>query len=291
MKHGALLLVLMVRAAKVAAHCRVDFEYGCYSDENSHRTLSGPQLLCQHGKDNATIPPGCSMMTRTMCAQWCHNQQMDIAGVEYGGQCFCDKVKHKWTAWKAPKHSGKPLAPEPASDCRDPCKGDRKTTCGGFSRIEVYNFTCTGPPDPTPPPQPPPPPPPAVYPHVKPCDKEPLKSSKACDPAAALQERVGAIIQLLPEDELWAMYSDQSAGSPTLNIPFYNWWSEALHGVSRCPYQKFLPKEQQAGGSCCALAADGTKKCPTSFPAGITTSASFNRTLFRDIGTAVGTEA
>ena len=55
-------------------------------------------------------------------------------------------------------------------------------------------------------------------------------------------------------------------------------------------YQRMLPKNETASGSCCAK-FNGEDKCPTSFPAGITTSCSFNKTLFRAIGTVVGEEA
>jgi len=62
-----------------------------------------------------------------------------------------------------------------------------------------------------------------------------------------------------------------------------------LHGVSRCPYQSF--SNASKAPKCCVVDSNGDPKCPTSFPAGITSSTSFNKTLFRAIGTAVGTEA
>ena len=93
----------------------------------------------------------------------------------------------------------------------------------------------------------------------------------------------------VPLAELPNLFSDITTGVPSLNIPQYNWWSEALHGVSRCAYDRTTPADGtptlQHGGCC----YKGT--CPSSFPAGITTGASFNKTLFRAIGVAVGTEA
>lgn len=234
----------------------------------------------------------------------CENQGFDLAGVvsrahnfdatpnsrhsdsppqEHANQCFCDKqAQHMW---KPPPNTG---ADE--KECNTACRGSATEKCGGFCRINVYNFTCSGPPDPVPPPPPPPPPPPQVYPKAQPCNMEPLKSAKVCDPTADLEDRVADVISRIPEEDLFTLYSDQSGGVPSLNIPYYNWWSEALHGVSRCPYQGFLPKNESTPEKCCVL-YQGAVKCPTSFPAGITSSASFNKTLFRAIGSAVGEEA
>eukprot|EP01051_Picozoa_sp_SAG22_P033369 SAG22_NODE_14580_length_371_cov_0.573529_1_plen_123_part_11 len=112
---------------------------------------------------------------------------------------------------------------------------------------------------------------------------EPLKSSTVCDTSAPHEARIASLIKQVPRAELPGLFSDQAAGVPSLNIPFYNWWSEALHGVSRCPYN---------GSGCCAYdQATGAMKCASSFPAGIATSCSFNDTLFRAVGSAAGTEA
>ena len=281
---AAALLVAALLPGSARAHCVPSHDFGCFVDQIKPRLLGGP-ALCEH-KTNATAS-GCRAMTPALCAQWCAAQQMPIAGVENGDQCFCDKLRHGEASW-APKHPGKAAAPP--TDCSHPCAGDKEVMCGGRDRIQVFNYSCSGPPDPVPPPAPPPPTH-AVYPNVKPCDQPPLKGSPACDASVPLETRVQTVVSMLPPADFAAMFSDQSPGSPTLNIPFYNWWSEALHGVSRCPYENFLPANESVSGSCCARAPDGSKKCPTSFPAGITTSASFNRTLFHEIGTAVGTEA
>lgn len=158
--------------------------------------------------------------------------------------------------------------------------------------MNVYMFSCSGAPQPVPPPMPPPPPPPPPpmpYPRLKPCDMEPLKSSKTCDPTTDMEDRIADLIKQIPAADLPTLYSDESQGVSSLNIPFYNWWSEALHGVSRCPYQNFVNSSKAP--KCCAVDGGGNTKCPTSFPAGITTSTSFNKTLFRAVGSAVGTEA
>ncbi len=278
------LLVTLLSGVHVQASCAPDQGFGCWVDMEHPRTLRGPSIQCLPNKPK---PPACKSQTPSECAQWCHDQGMGIAGTENGNQCFCDTAVN----WASAHGKGRTAAP--ASDCHHPCAGDHEIKCGGRFRISVYNFTCSGPPGPTPPPPapplPPPPPPAGVYPTVQPCATLPLKGSSVCDPRISLEQRVETLVRMLPEDELWAMYSDHSPGSATLKIPFYNWWSEALHGVSRCPYQ--TKANADAFGKCCAVGPDGGPKCPTSFPAGITTSASFNRTLFRDIGSAIGTEA
>ena len=125
------------------------------------------------------------------------------------------------------------------------------------------------------------------YPRTQPCELAPLKGTKACDHTAPLEERVDDIAERVPMAELANLFSDVTTGVPSLNIPQYNWWSEALHGVSRCAYDRTKPTPpDRSHGGCCWQG-----KCPSSFPAGITTSSSFNKTLFRAVGTAAGTEA
>ncbi len=134
----------------------------------------------------------------------------------------------------------------------------------------------------------------------------------------AQEERVEDIAGRVPLAELPNLFSDVTSGVPSLNIPQYNWWSEgpctlraapcacllvmkmtwvtrvlwlhvwaaALHGVSRCAYDRTRAPPDHSHGGCCWKG-----KCPTSFPAAITTSCSFNKTLFKAIGTAAGTEA
>ena len=76
-------------------------------------------------------------------------------------------------------------------------------------------------------------------------------------------------------DEVQELLVNGAAGLPRLWLQPHNWWSEALHGV-------------QAG---CAQADDGSSRCPTGFPAAISTAASFNATLFRAVGSVIGAEA
>ncbi|EOY06888.1 Glycosyl hydrolase family protein [Theobroma cacao] len=67
-----------------------------------------------------------------------------------------------------------------------------------------------------------------------------------------------------------------SVGIPRIALPPYNWWSEALHGVSNTgPGTHF----------------DSVVPGATSFPTVILTAAAFNQTLWKTIGKVVSTEA
>ncbi|XP_020255004.1 probable beta-D-xylosidase 5 [Asparagus officinalis] len=68
-----------------------------------------------------------------------------------------------------------------------------------------------------------------------------------------------------------------AAGVPRLGLPAYNWWSEALHGVS------YIGGGTSFGGP--------DVKAATSFPLPINSAAAFNATLWREIGKTISTEA
>ena len=67
----------------------------------------------------------------------------------------------------------------------------------------------------------------------------------------------------------------KAPGVPELRIPPYQWWSEGLHGTME-------PCVGEEG-------RDGVK-CPTSFPCPSALATSFNKTLWKAIGTAIGIE-
>uniref|UniRef100_A0A0D9WA62 Fibronectin type III-like domain-containing protein n=1 Tax=Leersia perrieri TaxID=77586 RepID=A0A0D9WA62_9ORYZ len=97
------------------------------------------------------------------------------------------------------------------------------------------------------------------------CDRSKSGAARAADLVGrlTLAEKVGFLV-------------NKQAALPRLGIPAYEWWSEALHGVSYVgPGTKFSPLVPGA----------------TSFPQPILTAASFNSSLFRAIGEVVSTEA
>ncbi|KAK9704795.1 hypothetical protein RND81_07G011700 [Saponaria officinalis] len=96
-----------------------------------------------------------------------------------------------------------------------------------------------------------------------------------CQRTLPVSERVRDLIGRLTLPEKVSLLVDNAAAVPRLGIGSYEWWSEALHGVSNVgPGTKFGGKFPGA----------------TSFPQVITTAASFNATLWEEIGRVVSDE-
>ncbi|CAL5014610.1 unnamed protein product [Urochloa decumbens] len=97
-----------------------------------------------------------------------------------------------------------------------------------------------------------------------------------CNRSATPAARAADLVSRLTLAEKVGFLVDKQAALPRLGIPAYEWWSEALHGVSYVgPGTRFSPLVPGA----------------TSFPQPILTAASFNVTLFRAIGEVVSNEA
>ncbi|KAG2569176.1 hypothetical protein PVAP13_7NG370400 [Panicum virgatum] len=97
-----------------------------------------------------------------------------------------------------------------------------------------------------------------------------------CNRSATAAARAADLVSRLTLAEKVGFLVDKQAALPRLGIPAYEWWSEALHGVSYVgPGTRFSPLVPGA----------------TSFPQPILTAASFNATLFRAIGEVVSNEA
>lgn len=108
------------------------------------------------------------------------------------------------------------------------------------------------------------------------------RESFACDPKNAttkdllfcraslkVEDRVNDLIGRLTLQEKVSLLVDNAGAVPRLGIKGYEWWSEALHGVSNTgPGTKF----------------GGEFPGATSFPQVITTAASFNASLWEAIG-------
>ncbi|KAG6467180.1 hypothetical protein ZIOFF_075007 [Zingiber officinale] len=88
--------------------------------------------------------------------------------------------------------------------------------------------------------------------------------------------RAKDLVSRLTLAEKISFMGHKTVDTPRLGIPAYNWWSEALHGVS------FV-----GGGSHFSGLVPGA----TSFPQVLLTAASFNVSLFELIGEVVSTEA
>ncbi|XP_021904538.1 probable beta-D-xylosidase 2 isoform X2 [Carica papaya] len=97
-----------------------------------------------------------------------------------------------------------------------------------------------------------------------------------CRTSALISERVNDLIGRLTLQEKVRLLVNNAAAVPRLGIKGYEWWSEALHGVSNVgPGTKF----------------GGAFPGATSFPQVITTAASFNASLWEEIGRVVSDEA
>ncbi|QCE06664.1 beta-glucosidase [Vigna unguiculata] len=97
-----------------------------------------------------------------------------------------------------------------------------------------------------------------------------------CKASAAIAERVKDLIGRLTVEEKVSLLVNNAAAVPRLGIKGYEWWSEALHGVSNVgPGTRF----------------GGQFPAATSFPQVITTAASFNASLWEAIGQVASDEA
>ncbi|KAK3010752.1 hypothetical protein RJ639_011305 [Escallonia herrerae] len=97
-----------------------------------------------------------------------------------------------------------------------------------------------------------------------------------CDSKSDVKTRVDDLVKRLTLQEKIGLLVDSAAAVSRLGIPKYEWWSEALHGVSYV-----------GPGTHFSSVIPGA----TSFPQVILTAASFNVTLFETIGKVVSTEA
>ncbi|KAL2954088.1 hypothetical protein AAZX31_19G202200 [Glycine max] len=98
------------------------------------------------------------------------------------------------------------------------------------------------------------------------------KKMAFCKVSLAIAERVKDLIGRLTLEEKVRLLVNNAAAVPRLGMKGYEWWSEALHGVSNMgPAVKFNAQFPAA----------------TSFPQVITTAASFNASLWEAIGQQV----
>ncbi|URD93709.1 beta-D-xylosidase [Musa troglodytarum] len=98
-----------------------------------------------------------------------------------------------------------------------------------------------------------------------------------CQTTLPIDKRVSDLISRLTLEEKIQQLDDQAPEIPRLGVPKYNWWSEALHGLSNGGHgMHFIGR---------------TIPAATSFPQVILTAASFNPDLWYRIGQAIAVEA
>jgi beta-glucosidase len=86
------------------------------------------------------------------------------------------------------------------------------------------------------------------------------------DPSRPTEERVQDFIAALTLEEKVQQMMDATPAIPRLNVPAYNWWNEALHGVGR-------------------------SGVATVFPQAIGLGATFDEELVQRVATAISDEA
>lgn len=104
-----------------------------------------------------------------------------------------------------------------------------------------------------------------------------LSNYPFCNTSLTYSERAKDLVSRLTLQEKVQQLVNTASGIPRLGVPAYEWWSEALHGVSNTgPGVHFN-----------ATTVPGA----TSFPAVILSAASFNASLWYKLGQVVSTEA
>ncbi|MEO8596936.1 MAG: glycoside hydrolase family 3 C-terminal domain-containing protein [Candidatus Solibacter sp.] len=86
------------------------------------------------------------------------------------------------------------------------------------------------------------------------------------NPALPVDQRVDDLVSRMTVEEKAAQFSSTAPAIPRLQVPTYNWWSEALHGVAN-------------------------QGIATVFPQAIALGATFNEPLIHEMATVISTEA
>ncbi|KAL0324997.1 UNVERIFIED_CONTAM: putative beta-D-xylosidase 7 [Sesamum radiatum] len=100
-----------------------------------------------------------------------------------------------------------------------------------------------------------------------------------CNVHLSVDERARDLVSRLMLDEKISQLINKASAIPRLGIPYYQWWSEALHGVA------------VAIGVENGVSFNGTIRAATSFPQVILTAAAFDTNLWYRIAKVIGTEA
>ncbi|XP_052210535.1 probable beta-D-xylosidase 5 [Diospyros lotus] len=107
-----------------------------------------------------------------------------------------------------------------------------------------------------------------------------MKEFAYCDASLSYEVRVKDLVDRMTLEEKARQLGDTATGVERIGLPKYEWWSEALHGVSNTG-------QPGSPGSFFDDEIPGA----TSFPTVILTAATFNESLWKTIGQVVSTEA
>ena len=114
-----------------------------------------------------------------------------------------------------------------------------------------------------------------------------------CDEMQSLDTRVDDYIRRLSLIEKLGALSNEANPMPSVgSTQGYQWCNEALHASTLIQLHAQLHSPALPQGVFVDCQTFGNKSaCPTSFPQVISTAASWNTSLFKAIGTAIGREA
>ncbi|KAG8847181.1 hypothetical protein FRB91_012037 [Serendipita sp. 411] len=120
-------------ADAINIYVKDSFQYtvGPASVLNSYKGYSKTQCWQDHAsrrllKQSPATPISYDSMTVQKCIDGCAAAGFSSAGVEYGGECYCDNVTYP------------PGQSQDMSECNMACTGDASEICGGPDRILIY---------------------------------------------------------------------------------------------------------------------------------------------------------
>ena len=118
----------------------------------------------------------------------------------------------------------------------------------------------------------------SVGPGIRPCDDpSPAAGYSMCDGTLNLTERLTDLVRRIPTAAKPHQLVTTAPAINSLWIPPQKYWNEALHGL--------------LSGGAVSPNNESVRRRPTEFPSALSSAAAFNRSLFWEIGAAVGTEA
>lgn len=118
----------------------------------------------------------------------------------------------------------------------------------------------------------------SLGPAIRPCDlPSPAAGLPLCNASLSVGHRVRDLVGRIPAAAKPHQLVTSAPAINSLWIPAQKYWNEALHGL--------------LSGGAVSPTNESVWRRPTEFPSALSSAASFNRSLFWEIGSAVGTEA
>lgn len=127
---------------------------------------------------------------------------------------------------------------------------------------------------------------------IRPCDlPSPAAKYAMCDLNKSVAARVADLISRLEDKEKPMLLVYSAIGIDRLWIEPLRWWNEALHGLLHggAVNDSSIPALNPSGSSTNSSGISTNRA--TEFPSAISTAASFNKSLFYQIGSTIGDEA